>query len=61
MPITSNTPASQERQLDLFRIALPPCGRGLGACEAQLGATGAGELLCVHCGCVAPVKANGDA
>lgn len=40
-------------QLELFAvIALPPCGRGLGACEAFVEAD---HLRCIQCGCIAPL------
>ena len=43
--------------------ALPPCGRGLGPCEAVIETNAAGtRLRCLTCDCVAPypLKANKD-
>jgi hypothetical protein len=38
-------------QLDLFAVSLPPCGRGLGPCEAIIEPD---QIRCLTCGCVAP-------
>jgi len=43
--------------------ALPPCGRGLGMCEAVVETNAAGtRLRCLTCDCIAPfpLKANKD-
>jgi hypothetical protein len=51
------------QQLDLWRILLPPCGRGHGSCKAALETNSAGTFLrCIECQCIAPVfTANNDA
>jgi hypothetical protein len=49
-----------ERQLDLFLMSLPRCGRGLsGRCEAVTESSAAGtRLRCLTCNCVAPYPAK---
>ena len=52
----------QTTDLDDCRV-LPPCGRGLGPCEAVIETNAAGtRLRCLTCDCVAPypLKANKD-
>jgi hypothetical protein len=42
------------------RWALPPCGRGLGPCEALIETNAAGTCLrCLTCDCVAPISVKG--
>jgi hypothetical protein len=48
-------------QLELFPrsavISLPPCGRGLGRCEAIVEPD---QIRCLTCGCVAPRASQND-
>jgi hypothetical protein len=46
------------QQLDLFIVSLPPCGRGLGPCEAIIEPD---QIRCLTCGCVAPSASRNDA
>jgi hypothetical protein len=42
------------RQLDLFRIQVPPCGRSSAPfCEREH-TPATGPLTCLYCGCIAP-------
>jgi hypothetical protein len=46
------------QQLDLFDppvIQLPPCGRGLGPCNAIVEPN---QIRCIRCGCIAPRGRN---
>jgi hypothetical protein len=45
--------AGDSQQLDFFKVALPPCGRGFGRCE---GIVEADQVRCITCGCSAPAK-----
>lgn len=50
--------SSAPHQLDLFAVSLPPCGRGLGPCEAIIEPD---QIRCLTCGCVAPRASRNDA
>jgi hypothetical protein len=46
-----------QRQLDLFRTQIPPCGRGCSSlpyCELERRPTSNGVLTCIYCNCIAP-------
>jgi hypothetical protein len=57
MPLDIVDRLHRQRPVYELRIKLPPCGRGLGACEAKIEFTSAGvRLHCVVCDCIAPLK-----